>query len=182
MTVFVHIAKGSEEIEAVAVIDILRRAGLTVKVVSVMKEKEIIGAWDTNIVADLLFDEVDYSQGDMIILPGGGEGTENLAEHEGLSNEIQKYYNQGKWLAAICAAPAVFGKAGVLEGKAATCYPGFEKDLIGAEVKGDRIVVDNRIITGKGPGVAFEFSLKIVEVLKGMDVANKLKEEMFINS
>lgn len=182
MTVFVHIAKGSEEIEAVSVIDILRRAGLDVKVVSIMDKKEIIGAWNTNITADILFEDVDYSKGDMIILPGGGEGTEYLSEHEGLSNEIQKYYNQGKWLAAICAAPVVLSKAGVLEGKSATCYPGFEDGLSGVDVKSDRVVVDNKIITGKGPGVSFEFSLKIVEMLRGIDVANKLKEEMFINT
>lgn len=180
MKVFLHLAKGFEEIEAITSIDILRRAGLDVKVVSIMEEKEVTGAWGTTIKADLLFNEVDYSSGDMIVLPGGGEGTENLSLHNGLIKEIQIYNDQDKWVCAICAAPMVFGKAGILKDKTATCYPGCEEGLVGANVTDNRVEIDGNIITGKGPGTSFDFALKLVEVLKGEDTVNKLKAEMFI--
>lgn len=180
MNIFLHLAKGFEEIEAITTVDVLRRAGLNVKLVSIMDKKEVTGAWGTTIAADLLFDEVDYESGNMIILPGGMEGTENLSEHVGLANEIRSYYNNGKWLCAICAAPMVLGKVGVLRGKVATCYPGCEDALDGAKVNEERVVVDGKIITGKGPGASFDFALKIVELLKGIDTVKKLKGEMFI--
>lgn len=180
MNIFLHLAKGFEDIEAVVTADILRRAGLNVKLVSIMDKKEVTGAWGTTITADLLFDEVDYSKGDVIILPGGGEGTENLTGHNGLLEVIQSYYNNRKWVCAICAAPMVLGKIGILSGKVATCYPGCEEGLTGAKVIDERVVVDGKIITGKGPGASYEFALKIVEVLKGVDTVNKLRSEMFI--
>ena len=180
MKIYLHLAEGFEDIEAIATTDILRRAGFDVKLVSIMDSKEVLGAWGTKVVADLSFDEVDYNAGDAIVLPGGGLGSENLQKHKGLLEKIKEYNAKKKWVCAICAAPMVLGEAGVLEGKKATCYPGCEEGLKGANVVSDRVCVDGNIITGKGPGATFEFALKIVENLSDINNVNKLKEEMFI--
>ncbi|KMT21887.1 DJ-1 family glyoxalase III [Clostridium cylindrosporum] len=179
--VYVHLANGLEEIETITIVDILRRAGVEVKTVSIMGKKEVTGAWGVTISSDLLFEEVDYSNGDMIVLPGGGLGTENLKSHAGINKEIMNYHSEGKWVAAICAAPMVFGSLGILKGREAVCYPGCEEELTGAILKGDNVVVDKDIITSKGPGTAFEFALKLVEVLKGIDEVNRLKQDMIYN-
>ena len=111
----VHLAEGFEEIEAITIIDVLRRAGLNVKTVSVTGKIQVTGSHQIEIRADLLFEEVDYSQGILIILPGGMPGAKHLNEHPGLKSRILEYYNSGKFLAAICAAPMVFGNLGILK-------------------------------------------------------------------
>lgn len=181
MKVCLHLADGFEEIEAISVVDILRRANIEVQIVSIMGRKEVMGAHQIQVMADVLFGYVDYSQVDMMILPGGGQGTKNMDEHIALNNQIIKFAGDGKWIAAICAAPTILGKLGLLKGKSATCYPGCEPQLIGADVSStDRVIVDGRIITSRGPGTSFEFGLKIVEVLKGLELANCLREQMII--
>ena len=127
------------------------------------------------IIADVLFEDVDYSDIAMIILPGGGQGTKNMGEHAGLKAQITKLYMNGKWIAAICAAPTILGKLRLLEGKSGTCYPGCEPELKGASV-----IVDGNISTSRGPGTSFDFALKIVEVFKGVELANRLKEQRVI--
>ena len=176
-----HLADGFEEIEAISVVDILRRADIAVQMVSIMGRKEVVGAHRVVVIADVLFENVNYADIDMMILPGGGGGTEKMAEHTGLKQQLTKQAMSDKWIAAICAAPTILGKLGLLEGKSATCYPGYEAQLTGAKARTlPSVIIDGKIITSRGPGTSLEFGLKIVEVLKGLELANSLKEQMVI--
>ena len=170
--IYVHLADGFEEVEALTTVDVLRRAGIDVKTVSVTGSKSVKGTHDVIVEADLLYEEADYIECEMIVLPGGMPGASNLEAHKGLSEHIKDFADGGKKLAAICAAPMVFGTCGILNGKKATIYPGMEKRLKGAEATGDNVTVDCNIITGKGPALAMEFALKLVEILKGRDIAD----------
>jgi len=181
MKVCLHLADGFEEIEAISVVDILRRADIAVQLVSIMGKKEVVGAHHVAVIADILFEDVNYVDVDMIILPGGGGGTQKMAEHTGLKQQLTKQAMDNKWIAAICAAPTILGELGLLAGKAATCYPGCEPQLTGAKaLTSPSVIVDGKIITSRGPGTSLEFGLKIVEVLKGLEVANNIKEQMVI--
>lgn len=180
--VFIFLAEGFEEIEAVTIVDVLRRAQLIVSIVSVTGNLVVKGAHQIELKADQLFEEVNYSGGEMIILPGGMPGTRNLDQHEGLKKEILAFYASGKYLAAICAAPMVLGKLEILNGKKAVCFPGFENYLKGADIKDVPYVIDDKIITGRGVGTALLFSLEIVKVFKGEELANQLKKAMLVSS
>lgn len=177
----VHLAEGFEEIEAVSIIDVLRRAGLQVDVVSVSGKKEVTGSHQIKITADQLFEEVDYDAVEMIVLPGGLPGANNLKAHSGLKEQILEFNKKEKLLGAICAAPMVLGNLGILKNKKATCFPGFENELKGARISGEHVEVDGKIITGKGVGVALHFALKIVETLKGKKQAGELAEKMIVS-
>lgn len=177
---YIHLAEGFEEIEAVTIIDVLRRARLNVISVSVTGNMKVKGSHNIEMSADILFEDVDYTNGEMIILPGGMPGSKNLNEHEGLRLQIIDYQKNGKYLAAICAAPIVLGSLGVLKGKKAVCYPGYESHLTGAEVRSNPYIVDNNIITGRGVGAALQFSLEIVRILKGEESALQLKNAMLV--
>lgn len=174
----VHLADGFEEIEAVNIIDVLRRAELNVTAISVTGNLEVKGSHGIRIITDQLFDDVNYEFIDMIILPGGMPGSANLNEHLGLREQILNFNENKKLLGAICAAPMVFGNLGILKNKKATCYPGFENQLHGAIVTNENIELSDNIITGKGAGVAIDFALKIAEILKGKTLAEKLAEKM----
>ena len=178
--VYVHFAEGFEEIEAVAIVDILRRGGVDAPMVSVSGNKVVRGSHDISVLTDLLFEEADYGKCDMIVLPGGGPGTANLLAHQGLAAEILSFAGEKKYLAAICAAPQIFGKLGILMGKKATIYPGLEEKLEGAQVSGDRVVADGNIITSRGVGTAIEFALALVKILKGAEKADELAEKMVV--
>jgi 4-methyl-5(b-hydroxyethyl)-thiazole monophosphate biosynthesis len=174
MQVSVFLANGFEEIEAITPIDILRRADIEVNSISITANKEVCGAHGIKIVADYLFDDVDFSKSDLLFLPGGMPGTKNLDEHQGLKNLIISHFNQGKNIAAICAAPSILGKLGLLEGKEAICYPGFENQLSGATLSENKVVKSGTIITAQGAGVAVDMALKLVEELKGKLLAEKI--------
>ena len=176
--IFVFLAEGFEEIEALTPVDVLRRAGLSVQTVSIMKEQVVAGAHGIPVKADVMFDEVYAEDAEMILLPGGLPGATNLDAHEGLAKMILDFAKAEKPLAAICAAPLVFGNRGLLKGKKATCYPGFEDKLIGAECVDDYVVSDGNVITGKGAGAALEYGLKIVEYFKGAQVSYELRKAM----
>jgi 4-methyl-5(b-hydroxyethyl)-thiazole monophosphate biosynthesis len=178
--IIVHLAEGFEEIEAVTIIDVLRRAGLDVVVVSITGNLMVKGSHQIEIKADLLFEKYDYTNGKMIILPGGMPGSKILNEHKGLKNQIVEYKKNDKYLAAICAAPMVLGDIGILKGKRAVCYPGYEAHLIGAEVLSDPYVVDGKIITGRGVGAALKFSLELVRILVGEECSVQLSKAMLI--
>jgi 4-methyl-5(b-hydroxyethyl)-thiazole monophosphate biosynthesis len=179
-TYFVFLADGFEEVEALTPVDVLRRAGLTVKTVSVMPSRAVNGAHGVPVVADLLFEEVNKDEAEMLILPGGMPGATNLDAHDGLSRLIADFAEK-KWpLAAICAAPLVFGKRGLLKGKKATCYPGFERFLEGAEYTAALVQEDGNFITGKGPGAAMEFAFAIVRRACGEATVKELKQGMMI--
>lgn len=176
----VHLAEGFEEIEAISIIDVLRRAEMDVLVVSVTGKIEVTGAHKITVTADKLFEDIDYSSVEMIVLPGGMPGATNLNKHAGLRSQILDFNKNGKPLGAICAAPLVFGQLGLLKEKNATCFPGFEKYLEGANITGAATETAGNIITGKGAGVAIQFALQIVENLKGKELANQLKERMIV--
>ncbi len=177
----IHLAEGFEEIEAVTIIDVLRRAGLNVVTVSISGKLLVNGAHHIAIQADMLFDKVDYTTGIMIILPGGMPGAQNLNNHSGLRSQILDYNKKGKLLGAICAAPLVLGNLGILNGRKAVCYPGFESYLNGADIVSTPIISADNVITGRGVGAALQFSLEIVRKLKGEEMAEKLRKGMLID-
>lgn len=172
--VYVFFADGFEEIEGLTVVDLLRRADVETVMVSIMSDKTVMGAHHIPIIADGLFEDYNYSDGDMLVLPGGMPGTNNLMAHEGLRDELFVYRDSNKYMAAICAAPSVLGMNEMLRGKKATCYPGFEDKLLGAEVTSMGVVTDGNIITGKGMGTAIDFAAAIIEVLCGEETAQKV--------
>ena len=178
--VFIHFANGFEEIEAITPVDVLRRAGCDVVTVSVTGKKDVHGAHGVTFMADKLFEEMNYEQAHMIVLPGGQPGSDNLNKHEGLKKQIRIFHEQGKMVAAICAAPLVLGSTGILKGRKATCYPGVESQLTGATCTGNAVEVDGNIITGKGPGVALKFSLRLAEELTGKEKADAVKQAMIV--
>ena len=180
--IFVFLAEGFEEIEALTPVDVLRRADLSVQTVSVMDEQIVAGAHGVPVLADKMFAEINPEDAEMILLPGGLPGATNLDAHEGLGQMIQDFAKEEKPLAAICAAPLVFGNRGLLQGKKATCYPGFETYLQGAEYTAALVEKDGNFITGKGPGAAMEFAFAIVEKYCGIDKVNELKQGMMIQA
>jgi protein deglycase len=180
MKVLIHLAEGFEEVEAITPVDVLRRAGCDVVIISVTGKKEVTSTHGVTMVADKLFKEADYESADAIVLPGGQPGADNLNRHEGLRKQIQAFHAKGKIISAICAAPLVLGGAGVLKGKKATCYPGVESKLTGATITGNLVEEDANIITGKGPGAAMKFSLTLVEKLIGKNKANEIKKAMIV--
>jgi 4-methyl-5(b-hydroxyethyl)-thiazole monophosphate biosynthesis len=176
----IYLADGFEEIEALTVVDVLRRAGVDVSTVAVADKKETRGAHNIIVIADKIFDEIDNNAADMLVLPGGMPGTTNLEKHEGLKNLIKEFYHKEKFIAAICAAPSILGKMELLESSMATCYPGFEKHLKGAIHSDDLVIRHKNIITSKGPGTAMLFALDLAEILAGKEIAEELKESMIV--
>jgi protein deglycase len=174
----VCLANGFEEMEAIGIIDILRRAEIFVTIISITGVREVQGAHDIGVMADELFENVELSGYDIIVLPGGMPGSQNLKDHSGLRGIITDFNSKGKLLGAICAAPMVLGDLGILENKKATCYPGFSRYLKGAHMQADRVVEDHNIITGIGPGAVFDFALKLVEKLVGKETAATVAGQM----
>ncbi|MGN0704374.1 MAG: DJ-1 family glyoxalase III [Lentihominibacter sp.] len=175
--IYVHLAEGFEEVEALTIVDILRRAGEDVKTVSITGGKQVTGTHGVPVIADILYEDADYDKCEMIVLPGGLPGAANLEAHEGLAAHIRCFAEDPeKKLAAICAAPMAFGTHGVICGKRATIYPGMEDRLTGAgaEATGEAVTVDGNIITGKGPALAMEFALTLVKELRGRKAAEKV--------
>lgn len=176
--VSVFLADGCEEIEALTVVDILRRAGVHTDMVSITGKTEITGAHQIRILADVLYENMDFGETDMLVLPGGMPGTKHLQEHRGLAELLCAFDKEEKYLAAICAAPSVLGGLGLLKGKKACCYPSFEEKLTGAEVVTEPAVQDGRVITGRGMGTAIPFALKLTEVLCGSEKAQEIQRSV----
>ena len=176
--VYVFLAEGFEEIEAISPIDILRRAECDVVTVSITGNKTVTGAQAIPVVADSLFEDHDYSDADAVFLPGGLPGAHNLNAHEGLKSLIKSLYEQGKVVSAVCAAPLVLGGLGLLKGIKATCYPGFENELLGADVTGKQCEVSGNIITGNGPGAAAKLGYALVAKLVSQEVADQWEKGM----
>lgn len=177
---YLFLAPGFEEIEAISTIDILRRAGLDVTSVSLTGDLKVTGSHGIAIEADSLYPEIDFSQAEMLILPGGMPGTKNLNVHEGLKAALVQHAKAGKPLAAICAAPMILGQLGLLEGKEATCYPGNEVHLKGATLSEYMVVQDGNIITASGPGVAAEFALQIVAYFLGEEKMEEISKALLL--
>lgn len=176
--VYVFLADGTEEVEALTAVDLLRRAGAEVVTVSVMENRMIRSSHQIGIEADEVFGTSDYSDADMLVLPGGMPGTLHLKEHPGLQDILRQHKDQGTYLAAICAAPSVFGHLGFLNGKRAVCYPGFEEELAGAFIEEAPVVQDGTIITSKGLGTAIDFSLQMITALFGAERAKQVLESV----
>ena len=172
--VCVFLADGFEEIEGLTVVDLLRRANVEVTTVSITESKTIHGAHGIDVQADKMFEEVEYSSQDMLVLPGGMPGTIHLGEHKKLEELLRKFDADKKFIAASCAAPSVFGKYGFLRGKRATSYPGFEKELEGAEYVTESVVKAEHIITSRGMGTAIDFALELISVLLGKEKAEEI--------
>ena len=178
--VVIHLAEGFEEVEALTAADILRRAGKQVVLVSVTDDPLVTGAHNITVKADCLFEEVDYAACEMLVLPGGMPGTKHLDEHRGLCEKLTAFAHAGKWIAAICAAPMVLGRLGLLEGRHATLYPGMESYLIGAVCEKQAVVRDGNLITSQGPGTAMLFALALVEALCSGEVHRQIADELIL--
>ena len=179
---FLFLADGFEEIEALATVDILRRAGMDVLTVSIKHEHTVTGAHGIPVVADITFKEADFDGSDWLILPGGMPGAKNLHEF-GALNELLKIHAEKGRVAAICASPAVvLAATGMLNGRNATCYPGFDTELVaaGAKYVDSRVVLDGNILTANGPASATPFALEIVRLTQGESVANEVASGMLV--
>ncbi len=172
--VYVFLADGFEEIEALAPVDFLRRVGVSVKTAS-LKGKTAIGAHNIEVVADINIDDVTLNEDvEAVILPGGMPGSQNLYECVKVHEAIDYAINNNKLVCAICAAPFILGRKGLLKNKKATCFPGFEDELVGALVQNQGVVKDGNIITAQGAGVAWEFGEKIASELVGSEKSQKI--------
>lgn len=176
--VCVFFGTGFEEIEALTVVDILRRQGMETKMVSVMEDKVVVGAHQIPVLTDALLGEIDFSEVDVIILPGGGGGTKQLEACEPLMKQVDAFAAAGKTICAICAAPSILGHRGILKGKKAIAYPGFEDQLEGAEVVYEPAVRDGNIITGRGMGCSIQFALTVLEHLAGKEAAEEMAKKI----
>lgn len=176
--VYEFLANGFEDIEALAPVDILRRGGLEVKTVSISGSKIVESAHGVKVEADLLFDEANFDDADLLLIPGGMPGAKNIDEHEGVRKAVESQACSGKLVGAICAGPMVLGHLGLLRGRKATCYPGFETELDGAIYTSEPYTVDGNIITGKGPGATFEYAYALLTLMKGERVVEALKKSM----
>ena len=172
--IYMFLAQGFEEIEALCPLDLMRRAGLPVTTVGI-GGTEITGAHGITVRSDIA--DKDFSDGkpDMVFLPGGMPGTLNLAKSPVVTAVIHAALNSDAYIAAICAAPSILGDMGLLEGKEAICYPGFEDRLTGARISDQRVVLDGKILTAAGMGVALDMGLAIVEILCGKEKAKELR-------
>ena len=179
--VAVFIADGSEEVEAITPVDLLRRAKVDVDVVSIMPSLEIEASRNVKITADKLIGEIDFDDYDLLVLPGGVRGTNNLNACDELKKHLVRFNDQGKGIAAICAAPSVFAGLGLLQGKTSTCNPGFWEELRsnGANVIEDcKVVVNGNIITSQAMGTSVDFGLALVGYLCGEDAKEELRKNI----
>jgi len=178
--VAVFLATGFEEIEAISIIDVLRRGGVELDIVSVSGMEFVEGTHGITVKSDALFFSIDFSDYELFVLPGGMPGTANLAKHEGLCELLKNVFEQGKKIGAICAAPSILGQLGLLEGKLATCYPGFEEQLLGANIINQDIVRDGNIITGRGAGVAMKFGLELLQDFMSNEEVLELSKKLVL--
>lgn len=176
----IFLAEGFEEMEAMFPLDIMRRGGLNVKTVSVTGDRTVVSSHRVPVVADELIENLSEEDIEMIVLPGGMPGATNLDAHAGLDKLIRSFAAEGKPMAAICAAPLVYGKRGLLKGKKATCYPGFDQYLEGAEYTGNMVEIADNFILGKGPGAAPTFGFAILEKLAGAEKVEEVKKGMLM--
>ena len=176
--VYVFLADGFEEIEGLTVVDLLRRAKIETETVSITGQEMIHGSHGIDLLADRLFENTDFSDGDLFVLPGGMPGTKYLGAFKPLTDLLKEKDAAGKKLAAICAAPTVLGAQGLLAGKKAICYPGLEEQLTGAVVTMESVVTDGNITTSRGMGTAIPFALALIAQLKDQESADLLAKSI----
>ena len=178
----VFLATGFEEIEALGTIDVLRRGGVRVMMVSITGDRLVIGAHDIPVMADYLFEEADFGCVDALILPGGIPGSNHLNAHAQLKELVKEKTEEGVLIGAICAGPMVLGGLGLLKGKRATCFPFFEPTMVGATPTDNGVEQDGNIITSKGPGFMFEFGLTILRNLKDEEIALEVADALLYDA
>lgn len=174
----VFFGTGYEEIEALTVVDVLRRAGIETVCVAIDNEAQVVGSHNISVAMDTGIDALDFDCFDILVCPGGMPGTKNLEACTKLTEQLRKFCEKDKLIAAICAAPSIFGHMGLLKGKKACIYPGMETELSGAEVCFDKVVKSGNIITSRGMGTAIAFSLEIVASLLDRETADDLAEKI----
>ena len=188
MKAIVFLADGFEECEGLIVVDILRRAGVETIMASAMEGLQINSSRNIKVMADAMAADVDYGTVDLIVLPGGRLGTENLGANNIVVEKCKEFADAGKaasgdckereyskYLAAICAAPSLLAALGILDGKRATCHPDFEGQMGGAKLTGESVVTDGNIITGQGLGAAFDFAFELTRILMGEEPVDQIK-------
>lgn len=174
----IFLAEGYEEIEALAVVDIFRRAGIETDMVSISEELLTKGSHGIQVMADKLLKDANFEEYDMLVLPGGLKGMQNLEACTVLMEQIDAFYEDDKFVASICASPSIFGRRGILNGRMATAYPGFESELKGATVVDAGAVRAGHVLTGRSMGSAIEFSLLLVNALLGKEKADEIAEQI----
>ena len=179
--VYEFLADGFEEVEGLAVVDILRRGGVDIKTVSVTGTEYVTTSHGVTLKADLRIEDADLTDASMLLLPGGLPGATNLRDHEGVRSALLAQARKGGRIGAICAAPLVLGSLGLLEGRRSTCYPGFESHMTGATYTRELYTVDGNIITGEGPAATLPYAYEILRMFKGDDTVAALKEGMMYN-
>ncbi len=179
--VYIFLAEGFEAIETITPVDMLIRAQIPIRMVSVTGNLTVSSSQGVKIQANVLFEDTDFSDAEMLIIPGGQPGATNLGNHKGLEKLILRLAASGKPLAAICAGPTVLGRCGVLKGRKVTVFPGYENDLGGAEYTGGLVEQDGNIITAVGPAAAIEFSKSIITLLRGRQVMSAVCAKMQFN-
>ncbi|MEE1248636.1 MAG: DJ-1 family glyoxalase III [Lachnospiraceae bacterium] len=177
----IFFADKCEEIEGLAVVDIIRRAKMNITSISITAEPRVTGSHNITFETDTVLEEVDFDKLDGIILPGGMPGTLNLGANEKVTEAVKKFAKEGKMVAAICAAPSVLGACGVLEGKNACCHPGFEDKLTGANVLYENVVTDKNVITSRGMGTVIDFGLAIVSYFGDEELLADVKKHLVYN-
>lgn len=176
--VYIFLADGFEDIEGLTVVDLMRRTGIAITTVSIKNTKQITTSHGITMLTDTTFGETDFSDADMLVLPGGQPGTTYLGDYEPLTDLVKNYYNNGGRIAAICAAPTVFAKIGLLHGKKATAYPSCMDGLRDAIRSEDKVVIDGNITTSRGLGTAVDFSLSLIAQLLGQEKADQIAESV----
>lgn len=173
----IFLADGYEEIEGLAVVDVCRRCGLHIDMVSVSGDNQVTGSHNIKVETDKTFAQIDFNEYDMLVLPGGLKGAQGLEAHEGLMAQIDAFYESGKYIAAICASPSIFGHRGILKGRKACSYPTFESHLEGAQVTAGPVEISDNVITSRGMGTAFDFALAIAGVFVGKEKTAEAAEQ-----
>ncbi len=177
MKVIVFLANGFEEVEALTTVDYLRRKDIVVDTVSITDDHKVIGAHEVPVLADKLINEIeDLDAYDGVVIPGGIPGATNLRDNDKVVEIVKKIFDKGKLAAAICAGPIVLQRAGIIKGKKVTSYPGFEDDLKDGIYEENNVVVDENIITARGPALAVDFAIEIIKYLLGDEKAEELKK------
>ena len=172
--VLIPVADGSEEMEAVILVDVLRRAGWDVVLASIQGDGPITGARETKLLPDARWETLDLLSFDILALPGGIGGTNALCKNDGVQEALRIFDIEEMWIAAICAAPLALHKAGVLKNRAFTCYPGTEKEMGRTDRSDDPVVVDGHIVTSQGPGTAIASALKLIELIDGAEASEQI--------
>lgn len=177
----IFVAEGHEEVEMLTVVDMVRRAGISIDMVSISDSYEVTSSHNVTLKTDKLINEADFDEAEMIILPGGIPGTPNLLACKTLTDKIVEFNEKGKLLAAVCAAPTIFAKLGILNGRKATCYPSMTEELTGAAYVKQPVVIDGNIITSRGMGTCIDFAGEIITKLKDKATADTVKEKIIYN-